>query len=637
MTTNAIMPGGDPDLFPKAISERMEITEPQAFAREDADRVGPPSGDALDDQLLSRDLKSRLFGTAECVTIGRYELLGAIGQGGMSTVYLARDPELDRKIALKVVREDRASARDRMLAEGRALALLAHPNVVVVHEVGTHEGRVFLAMELVEGETLRAWLRHHKPRHKLLDAFAQAARGLQVAHAAGLVHRDFKPENVIVGKDGRVRVVDFGVVKSHGMRSPAAQPSEEDEVGLTATGQLLGTPAYMAAEQFLGEAVDARTDVFALCVSLHEAFAGHRPFDERDPKALVQEVTLGRPSRLALGRIPRALARMVVRGLSPRPTDRPTLAALISALESTRARERARAGIIATTAIACLAIPWVAYHTMDDGDEAHAYEAFLASDDEEDRLGKARDFIAEYGTADAARRAVAHATIGSILWDRSCPHEESGLCVRSLPLLPADRCATPWRGPFERIARDLALRKEALQHFSAAMGFGGIDAPGDPDLANAWRDAIGRARVTIADDRLEPYLALSIPELDTANAPKLSNAAFKAVFDRMVEDSSALSSAYAQAKGTTTKWEVTAGLRSGAVFEHVSESFAALPIPPALKPEERTPYCKEIDERAISLGRTHARQTYGWCAERAERGGLAHTPEAAICRAGRDR
>ncbi|MCA9663106.1 MAG: serine/threonine protein kinase, partial [Myxococcales bacterium] len=200
----------------------------------------------------------------------------------MGVVYAAHDPELDRKVALKLVRVGASGSeeRQRLLREAQAMARLAHPNVVAIFDVGERAGEVFLAMELVDGETLRAWIERGPPRSAVLDALIDAGRGLAAAHAKGLVHRDFKPDNVMIDGDGRVRVMDFGLAREV-ERAPARADEEAAAAttsalgaDLTLTGALLGTPAYMAPEVFAGAAADARADVFAFAVVLWEALYG---------------------------------------------------------------------------------------------------------------------------------------------------------------------------------------------------------------------------------------------------------------------------------------------------------------------------------------------------------------------------
>jgi tetratricopeptide (TPR) repeat protein len=261
---------------------------------------------------------------------GRYELLSMLGAGGMGIVQAAFDRELDRKVALKFIvaggdeDPDDARARARLLREAKALAQLAHPNVITVHDVGVLDGDVFVAMELVDGQHLREWLAV-APRTLAakLEVLRQAGEGLAAAHAAGIVHRDFKPENVLVGRDGRARVTDFGLARPIDAdeepvrpEAPGARPPP-----VTRTGVRAGTPAYMAPEQKLGHTADARSDLYSYCVTVFEAVTGSRP-GEGGPKAR---------------RPPRWLDRVLARGLRERPGDRwPAMRALLDAMARAR-------------------------------------------------------------------------------------------------------------------------------------------------------------------------------------------------------------------------------------------------------------------------------------------------------------
>ncbi|MDQ3336074.1 MAG: serine/threonine-protein kinase [Myxococcota bacterium] len=292
--------------------------------------------------------------------IGRYQITGLLGAGGMGVVYEARDPELARTLAIKLLHESAAAAEHgltaRLVREARALAQLAHPNVVTVHDVGEHEGRAFLAMEYIRGTTLRDWLRD-EPRswRQVVRVFEQAARGLAAAHAAGLVHRDFKPDNVMIGTDERVRVTDFGLVRPLDA-SELLPTSSTGSSGLTltASGTLLGTPAYMSPEQHLGLPGDARSDQFNFMVALFEALYGVRPFTGNTRGALAASVLEGRLANPLPGRrVPRWLRRLVERGLAREPDARhPSLAAIADAL----ARGVARKPTLAIAATAGVAV-----------------------------------------------------------------------------------------------------------------------------------------------------------------------------------------------------------------------------------------------------------------------------------------
>jgi len=222
--------------------------------------------------------------------VGRYVVLSAIGKGGMGVVYSAYDEELDRRVAIKVLRTGRlsaASGRLRIQREAKALARLSHPNVVQVHDVGVVEGGLFIVMEFVRGEPLRSWQARHdrtssEGRRAILEMYKQAGRGLGAAHAKGVIHRDFKPDNVLVGDDGRARVLDFGLAVGvlATVETEAREASVQPPLSglLTETGTIMGTPGYMAPEQFRGEPSDQRTDVFAFAAALYEALCGEAPF-----------------------------------------------------------------------------------------------------------------------------------------------------------------------------------------------------------------------------------------------------------------------------------------------------------------------------------------------------------------------
>ena len=224
--------------------------------------------------------------------LGRYVVLARLGSGGMGVVYAAYDPELDRKVALKLLHGAKDDAQPRLLREAQAMARLSHPSVVTVHDVGTVEGRIYVAMEFIDGLTLRDWLDHEKdaPFERRLEILRLAGEGLAAAHGQELVHRDFKPDNVMVGNDGRVRVLDFGLARATGETAEEVAIRQESadlstsasskalSVELTRTGAFLGTPRYMAPEQFEGRDADARADQYAFALTAWEVLYGKRPF-----------------------------------------------------------------------------------------------------------------------------------------------------------------------------------------------------------------------------------------------------------------------------------------------------------------------------------------------------------------------
>jgi serine/threonine protein kinase/tetratricopeptide (TPR) repeat protein len=355
-------------------------------------------------------------------SIGRHIILGPLGRGGMGEVYAAYDPELNRKIAIKLLHARGGAAtvdgHTRLLREAQAIARLSHPNVVVVYDVGTFQDTVFIAMEFVEGHTLGYWL-HAQQRswREVVDVFLLAGRGLVAAHTAGLVHRDFKPDNVMITKSGQVRVMDFGLAReevrderaplivrtsdavagapagnpasgsdtmstlapdvdpdatmkvdggaSGNAASTAAPPSGYLRLKLTQTGAMLGTPAYMAPEQFAGLGSDARTDQFAFSVALYEGVYGHRPFAGSDVAAVMANVVAGKladpPEN---GHVPGWIRKILLRGLSKRLEDRfPSMADLLAALSRDPAI-RQRRWLAALTGIVSLVAIGVGIHRL---------------------------------------------------------------------------------------------------------------------------------------------------------------------------------------------------------------------------------------------------------------------------------
>ncbi len=271
--------------------------------------------------------------------IGRYTVLEPLGAGAMAVVVAAYDAALDRKVALKLVRTSMAEgseARGRVQREAQALARVSDPNVVPIFEVGVHEDRVFVAMEHVEGITLQEWLqRGPHPVAETLRVFVQAGRGLVAAHRAGIIHRDFKPANVIVGRDGRARLVDFGLARGilglESVEGPARPPPDPL---LTAGDAILGTPAYMSPEQHRGGAVDERSDQFNFCAALFEALYGFRPFDGDTVEAIREEVLHGRLQAPPQATTSPALHAALIRGLAHDPRDRwSSLTSLLDFLE----------------------------------------------------------------------------------------------------------------------------------------------------------------------------------------------------------------------------------------------------------------------------------------------------------------
>jgi tetratricopeptide (TPR) repeat protein/predicted Ser/Thr protein kinase len=371
--------------------------------------------------------------------IGRYVLIEEVGRGGMGTVHAAYDPKLDRKIAIKLLREDGTGTVARMLREAKVLARVSHRNVVVVHDADTHAGQAYIAMELVPGKTLRRWLAERRRSwREILRVLVDAARGLAAAHEAGVVHRDFKPDNMLVTQSGRVVVTDFGLARDVG--EDGSQEASTEQIAIvdddTAAGVVIGTPAYMAPEQFTGTAVDARADQFAWCVVAFEALAGRRPFAGYSALEVRASMVAGRMASPRDGAMPRWVMRALTRGLAFDPADRhASLAALIEHLE-TRPRRRRIAFTVAVVAVSLLAT--VGVRTWLDArrtaacehtgrDEAHAHW-------NDDARGSVTAAILGTGVIDAERTA-----------------------AKTVALL--DEYSARWRGAREAVCVDAEVRR----------------------------------------------------------------------------------------------------------------------------------------------------------------------------------
>jgi tetratricopeptide (TPR) repeat protein/predicted Ser/Thr protein kinase len=334
--------------------------------------------------------------------LGRFLLLKVLGQGGMGVVYAAYDPDLDRRVALKLllVKDEGTNleeGRARLVREAQAMARVSHPHVIPVFEVGAWDDQVFVAMELVEGGTLREWLRE-RPRswREVLEKYLAAGKGLAAAHAAGLVHRDFKPANVLVGHHGRVYVTDFGLARPDALFTPERRATQEAlplprpvsalHQPLTQVGVVQGTPHYMSPEQFRGDSLDARSDQFSFCAALYLALYNTRPFDPNEMSRAAAPRTPSRSSTVPHRggtestttpasasiiqepprkvKVPVWVRRAVMRGLSLDPAERfASMEALLEALSQERRLARRRwlgMGALAGLALAAVgsAVVW---------------------------------------------------------------------------------------------------------------------------------------------------------------------------------------------------------------------------------------------------------------------------------------
>ncbi len=320
----------------------------------------------LEAQLVLRRVRAGLFDEPEMpLRLGRYELRTCIGSGGLGVVYSAVDPELARTIAVKLVRPDLAfgenaiEAQARLLREAQTMAKLSHHHVIHVYDVGTWGDAVWVAMEWVDGQSLRDWVKETtRTTAEILAVLIAAGRGLAAAHAAGLVHRDIKPENVLVDRTGRAYVLDFGLARAVDLHGESAV-TIGDDVGadtpptITRSGALIGTPPYMAPEQYQGDTIGAATDQFAFCITAWEMLLGERPFPGETLAQLMMRICSGVIAPIPRGRsLPSRVQRALERGMAVDPGARhPSMDALLAEL----APPRARTWVVAAIAIAAIA------------------------------------------------------------------------------------------------------------------------------------------------------------------------------------------------------------------------------------------------------------------------------------------
>ncbi|HEY6037245.1 MAG TPA: serine/threonine-protein kinase [Kofleriaceae bacterium] len=336
----------------------------------------------------------------ERARIGRYRVIERLGEGGMGVVWEAVDPELERRVAIKVLRDTRSVAPGdaRLRREAQALAKLTHPNVVSVYDINADaEGELYIVMQLVEGTTLAGALKSSPSRTQLLEWLVQAGRGLAAAHAVGIVHRDFKPANILVGSDGVVRVSDFGLARaSHAI-------VDDDGVPLEISRGMAGTPAYMAPEQFLGGPLTAATDQFAFCVTLWEALWGEHPFPGDSVTTIREAVLAGKHRELPPA--PRRLQKAIARGLAVSPNDRfPSMTELLEVI-APRRRTPLYAGLGAVALVAGgLAIASFAGRSADPCATASLPANAVWNRERADAL---RAAFAKAGLVDAAREPIA--------------------------------------------------------------------------------------------------------------------------------------------------------------------------------------------------------------------------------------
>ena len=341
-------PAGADRATPEPAREATQDLGPAWNGALDSDALAQTDGDAdLGEAAMRARLAQKMFGAEaaeEPPSIGRFCVARLLGRGGMWSVYEGHDPELERRVALKLLHPNLSLEHQiRLRREAQALARVTHENVVRVYEVGEHEERMFVAMELIEGQPLREWQSGGgRDWRVLISAYTQAGRGLAAAHERDLIHRDFKPANAIMGDDGVVRVLDFGLARIvnapetvESPRTPAPVTPTLLETRITVTGTTLGTPVYMSPEQMLGQPLTAASDQYSFCVSLYEALYGELPYQAKTSAELADKMLQGELEPPTSTAVPRRVYTALARGLSSRPASRhASMEALCEALEA---------------------------------------------------------------------------------------------------------------------------------------------------------------------------------------------------------------------------------------------------------------------------------------------------------------
>lgn len=545
-------------------------------------RLGQSSANQPPDGGRKRDIKAQLFARDPPGPrrLGRFVDLGLLGRGAMGTVRRAYDDKLDRNVAIKVLRR-RPTPRDndRLLREAQALARLSHPNVVQIYEVGELEHEIFIAMELCDGITLDQWQLSRPSWRACVDAYLQAGRGLAAAHAAGLVHRDFKPSNCMRDEAGRVRVLDFGLARAihptdrtqtqsiDELRAPSVSPPPGGAaratgeggsllpVPLTEKGSLVGTIAYMAPEQFGHRRADARSDQFSFCVALFEAIHGRSPFGG-DPRAVLRQMAAGVDPPLAEAAagavadsaVPASLQRALRRGLSARPQARwPSMDALLRQLERARRGWSGRWWWLVTLAAGVATGVGLATANQADEDPCLQTRESLDGAWDDERRGAVHDALVATG---APYARAAWTTVRGELdayaseWEdaeRATCRAEHRHPEQSARWSAQRRCLWRRRASLahevELLARaDVALAARAVELVLALPAVGEcVDEPGqpspdpsqraaqvdpavDPDRADALLVALDRARTLDAAGRYDEGLLAAAEAVAVADA-----------------------------------------------------------------------------------------------------------------------
>jgi len=446
---------------------------------------------------------SQLVLPAPLAAIGGYQLRGTLGQGGMGVVYAAWDPRHGREVALKVIAARvgpyRDEAQARLVREARVMQKLAHPNVVAAYDVGVADGRVYVAMELVHGVTLRTW--GEDPRRTFaerLRVLIDAGRGLATAHDARIVHRDVKPDNVLIDHAGRARVTDFGIARALDSAIGSSRVDPHGDTRLTTTGAILGTPAYMAPEQAEGLEVTAAADQFSFCVTAWELLSGERPFRGATAPAVIAHILAGDIAPTAAeASWPRRLRRALRRGLSPLPVRRfARMAELLAELEAVVApRVRRRWPLIAAPILGVAVGALVGLAATGTRGDAISQPGFVARSPSEPIA--AASVLTARDTAPAAPVAE-RATRVSLAPARTIASTAARPVTSPTPGLAASRAAAPPSAP-DLDADTEAVRRMLRNTFSTVDGIRmerrlrPLDMPGYDQAVAKVADAIARA------------------------------------------------------------------------------------------------------------------------------------------------
>ena len=485
----------------------------------------------------------RVLPEAAIEQIGRYRVLDRLGTGGMGVVYSAYDPELDRTVAIKLIYGDSDARRlhrsqELLRREAQALAKLAHPNIVAIHDVGVHAGQVFVAMEFVAGRTMRQWWEEHDPDwQEVLAAMVQAGHGIIAAHAAGLVHRDIKPDNLLIGDDGRVRVADFGIARHAPLAAeltPHSYGGARDLATIGDRGAMIGTPAYMPPEQHDGGEVGPHSDQFSFCVTLWEGLHGQRPF-VGELSQLPDIIRTGAPTRPeGAPELPAWLAHAVRRGLAPRYQDRwPSMQALLDVLAldfaARRARRNWRVLYAVLAAVGCLALVLAARSLQaiwarDAAERAAAerlvsvgasVERLLARDMRDEAEETLRAFVQEPELRDTRASIDAWLLWADHMETRNDRAAAQAAVVEAYTALPPED------------PREPAIALRIAQQFRGAWKFAELAALGD-QVAQRWPDearmpawAKLRAEAALARGDLTGFVA----QTDTGATPEYEDIA----------------------------------------------------------------------------------------------------------------